>query len=1066
VRINRLLRLIVFAVALLPMPLFSDELFDLSIFSVVKPNVEPNVMIIFDNSGSMKDAPYDPNTRYDYKADVSCLYEYNDNQDLWYKVSNISIGSDGYVDASEISCEDARYKLNFSGFYDGVIYLSGSNKGKCLDGAGRHYIGTGNYVNFYRLNQNRSLKSKLSIAKDTVASIINSYTGVRFGIMVFNDSYTVSRSYTQCDGGYVLAPVATRTDDEKNGLIALINRISADTSTPLAETLAEAGLYFAGKKSWANNNVTYQSPVQYRCQPNYVIVMTDGAPTADRGSILTKSDYLWGLSIGDFDKDGVEKQPEDQSVYEGGYYLDDVAKFLHDVDLLRGKHSFPDYTEDFDKTDYPKQNIKTYTIGFDIDNALLKSTADSAHGDGLSFTTKGGINLSDIFKSILDNISKRDTAFVSPVVPVNRVNKTYADNSIYISLFKPDSSGFWFGNLKKFALDDDGVILGRDGKVAVDSDGVIAAAAHSIWSNVSGSEGLAADIGGVGQMLLTQADPVRTFYTNATLANGAALAGCPFYGADGKVNAALKPEDFGLGTSDSAKRDDLIDYVCARGIYSPSSGSSKRNWVLGDIVHSEPAVFQPDPNGNLNVIFVGANDGFLHCFVDDDKGNNYIKEDNLAPNYTDDSVKEAWAFMPWELRGKLKNLPPVGATTLPGDKNHDFFVDGSPRVYSLGSSYYVVFGLRRGGKGYYCLNITDYANPKLAWTVSSEILGSSATLGQSWVEPKLINIKQSPSDTSGRKLILLAGGYDDANQDKTAPAAIDTYGRSVFAVDAATGALNNAIKFFDSEGATNFKHCIVDLAVYNSNPDVDDFDDTIYAPTLGGELYCFNDRNGDGTWNYIKLFDAESAILKFFNAPAVVQMAGGDYLYLGSGNRENPGEMSVVNKFFCIRNKFDSAGITLAKLHNVTTPIEDQTGSGTTLPRDLLAKADGWYFDLPNSGEKCVSSALVYDGKVFFTTFTPTVAASSSTVDKCATGNGAGVARLYVVDYKTGSAVRDLDDNGVKERSTVIGSGIATNLVVVATKNGDHLEVATQDRVITVDTGTTQTLVPYYWKQL
>jgi len=476
----------------------------------------------------------------------------------------------------------------------------------------------------------------------------------------------------------------------------------------------------------------------------------------------------------------------------------------------------------------------------------------------------------------------------------------------------------------------------------------------------------------------------------------------------------------------------------------------------------------------LNVILVGSNDGFLHCFVDDDKGTRLPTDSagkTLLP-LTDDVISEAWAFMPWELARKLQYLPPVGATSLPGDRNHDFFVDGSPAIYGVESSRYVVFGLRRGGSGYYSIDITDYTNPKLAWTVSPSILGSNAPLGQSWVEPRLVNIKQSSNDKNGVKLILFAGGYDASNQDKASPSATDTNGRSVFAVNASTGALSNSIKFFDTGNALNaptIKHCIVDLAVYNSNPDVDDFDDTIYAPTLGGELHCLDDRDGDGIWTNTMLFNANDITLKFFNAPAVVQMAWGDSLYLGSGNRENPADTSVKNKFFCIRNKFSSNVINLEKLYPVTKPIEDQTttgGSGTKLPRDLLDAASGWYFELPFTGEKCVSSALVYDGKVFFTTFTPTSSDASAGVDKCSTGVGSGVARLYVVNYKTGSAVIDLNGDGTKDRSTVIGTGISTDPVLVSTKNGDHVMVASQDKVMSFAAGATQTLVPYYWKQL
>ena len=51
--------------------------------------------------------------------------------------------------------------------------------------------------------------------------------------------------------------------------------------TPLAETLYEAMLYFRGGASYYNTGTNYNSPTLYRCAKNYVILITDGAPTYD-----------------------------------------------------------------------------------------------------------------------------------------------------------------------------------------------------------------------------------------------------------------------------------------------------------------------------------------------------------------------------------------------------------------------------------------------------------------------------------------------------------------------------------------------------------------------------------------------------------------------------------------------------------------------------------------------------------------------------------------------------------------------------------------------------------------
>ena len=71
----------------------------------------------------------------------------------------------------------------------------------------------------------------------------------------------------------------------------------------MAAALAEAGLYYAGERSffWTPGNMTartqttqsrhqYQSPIENECQNNYIILVTDGFSSVDSG-ILGRSYY-------------------------------------------------------------------------------------------------------------------------------------------------------------------------------------------------------------------------------------------------------------------------------------------------------------------------------------------------------------------------------------------------------------------------------------------------------------------------------------------------------------------------------------------------------------------------------------------------------------------------------------------------------------------------------------------------------------------------------------------------------------------------------------------------------
>jgi type IV pilus assembly protein PilY1 len=118
------------------------------------------------------------------------------------------------------------------------------------------------------------------------------------------------------------------------------------------------------------------------------------------------------------------------------------------------------------------------------------------------------------------------------------------------------------------------------------------------------------------------------------------------------------------------------------------------------------------------------------------------------------------------------------------------------------------------------------------------------------------------------------------------------------------------------------------------------------------------------------------------------------------------------------------------------------------LRQTLSYSGNGWFFDLEHSGEKVVSTPLVYNKIVYFTTFTPSTATSVGT-DPCGTGSGSGAARIYAVDYRTGEAVfENFDGNSAmltkEDRYKDIGSGIPSEPTLVVTEQGVFIVVGTE----------------------
>ena len=1077
---------------------------DTAIFGGSEINLPPNVLIIFDSSGSMDEtvtvqgsaSPWDSSFPYTGSYDSNYVYR-TDNGSWWYKDVDID---NGVVDPGEIACEETRTTLNSFGHWMGTINTR--NHYTCTGTRLRERNWrTGNYLN-YLLSQGPHQAKKIDVAKETISALVDTTSSVRLGMMVFNYE----------EGGRLVAPLQDRnTQASKDALKATINGFSANGWTPLAETLAEAGRYYARQPSWFNTGagVDYATPstyggtehaIQWRCQKNYIIIMTDGESTQDRNSKLWDTDYLNGKKIGDFDNDvSTTDTTKHQSEYywidssdvqhaypsSGSDYLDDVAKFLYDEDLLPSSvHDSSGVS--FDNSDYVKQNVQTYTIGFDTAHKLLSDTADTNHGQGHYFSTQDNISLSDIFERIIGSILKVNSQFVSPVVPVNRINRTYADNGIYMGIFSLDSEhpGVWKGNIKKFGYDKDGVIRDRNNDVATNADGSIKEGARSAWIDVGGgTEGMQVDKGGVGAALLAQSSRIFKTYKYATSQNFA-------------FNTTnILPGDLGLSTTD--ERDDLINFATASGIYAPTATGSeakRREWILGDIIHSQPAILY-DRDNNRNVIFVGANDGFLHCFIDNDQG--------TSDSLTDDTVTEAWAFIPWDLLPNLKYLPSDNSSSvIAGDTAHDYFVDGSPETYKTGGNTCLAFGLRRGGKNisdgtelanqYFILNVNNYTSPTFVSSIATDILNGEP-LGQSWSNPHFCKFRTGTdvnSNPVSQDVLLLAGGYD-TNHDIADPGAIDSKGRALFAVSAANGVLSTLLNY-NHTNYTKMRYCMVDFTAYDD--DGDDCEDVIYAPSVGGDLFVFeNKKNTDGTydstWSKKLLFQSipgggstsTSTLRKFFYAPGIAQETWGDFVFIGSGDREDPPKTAVVDRFYAIRNTWSGARdddnpIKDTDLIDVTA--DELQGNSLTdeqkaqLRLDLATSGFGWYINMENSGEKIVSTPLVYNKVIYFTTYSPATTVSSDG-DKCSSGTGAGEGRLYAINYLSGEAVYpgfhatgSTGGSGVAvkaDRSTLLGSGIPSEPTLVITEHGTFVVVGTEKGTTSFNTNDPRSMNRYFW---
>lgn len=336
---------------------------DIDIYTNNSQGVEPNVLIIFDNSKSMEDsipvALYDHTITYPNHLGIDRDSVYYRN--LWGSWDDIFKSSIG-----DITCPEANAALQNQGFFNGRVEWDGSCGNSWWD---YKMLRTGNYRNYLKDTEDDDVRRKVDIAKEVIKDFVMSTNGIRMGAMAFNWGTLDEYDDTKMDGGRIHddgsyeCTIQDMGEDEsdpnyanREALRDAIDAIDIEYWTPLAETLYEAGLYFQGQDSHFNTG-TYTSPITYWCQKNYVIIITDGDSTKDIVDLPVDEQNAILAAIGnngDVDGDG-----NDPGSYpnNGSDYLDDVAQYLYDADLspLGGK-----------------QNVITYTIGFTVDTQLLQ----------------------------------------------------------------------------------------------------------------------------------------------------------------------------------------------------------------------------------------------------------------------------------------------------------------------------------------------------------------------------------------------------------------------------------------------------------------------------------------------------------------------------------------------------------------------------------------------------------------------------------------------------------------------------------------------------------------------
>ena len=953
-------------------------------FVEIKPESGPSITIAGDDVG--------PNTR----AFVSTS---SGAAGTWTEISNY-LDSQGYTPSM-----DAR-KVTIYFNNGSVKEQPGSDRGFKITGYRWTSAAPGEAGDYSCCNgpngYGYKIKSRMDVAKAAMINAVEmTKDTINWGLTKFNES----------TGAVLLASLGT----SPSTVVSQLENLEAGGSTPLGEALQDTYKF--------NHTYLTNNPEAAECSANFVLAVTDGYPSND-GSWNRISGVTFGqctsgtgnYTCGTSPYGDTDVWPDSSGSLNN--YMDDVAHWMYNKATY--KHT-------------------VHSIAFGLDNPMLGDVAESSNG--IYITAYNEEQLMNAFYSLGLSMTNA-ISFAAPAISVDEENRAQAGDELYMAFFRPVRTDYWQGNLKRFKISwnaTEETIVDRFNSTVTESDGSFKSASSSFWSTEN--DGGQINKGGAGGVLLGKV--TTNFSSNYydrmlyTYQNGTMTA---------FTKANMAPSDFGVTTEEEEA--EIINFMYGYILDADSSlePTAVRNWILGDIIHSEPLVIDYVDNSAQRVltdryIAIGSNHGILHVF-DTTNG------------------QELFGFIPPVLLPSLKYYGQISDA-------HYYGVDGQISKFQTGRNpSLMVFGLRRGGRAYYALDISSTATSSwdLAWSITSDMTDFTE-MGQSWSKMYFSNLPQ----TNGTQIDIgvFTGGYDPSEDSNSTSylAGGDTQGRGVFVIDANDGSL----VFKCTYGTTNstadpsaftrsdMKYCFpAEPRVVRLPDGHKDGDLVIYAVDIAGQLWKFlYDKDLNPQWQVYRIFnsngptnieggsnvasglsdklDSDGALdpsdkgRKCFGQPDI-SYAGdcatdNPVIYFGTGDRENPLDTTVKHRFYAVydmstnntNSTYHNLVLDEADLVNVSDVASESSEPTLKLGDDYLTKAQGWYirFDQQNdtydhTGEKLTSSPRLFNKIIFFTTYKPTFD------DVCAPN---GDSLLYAVNYCSGMPAYEwFDSSGKKIR--------------------------------------------------
>jgi type IV pilus assembly protein PilY1 len=937
--------------------------------------VAPNVMLMIDDSGSMNNiiwAPgFDPTVNRAQIAicgsNSSCL----SGQNLDMSDTNISLSS-----LNRGGCPN---NGNWYGFYRGFLGLTPI----CLklpDPVGNENTRyTANYLAYLLGLANGSSRDftsganaipdeyRISVAQDVSKNLVTSNRSLRIGLATFNSPI----SNNPGNGGYIARAVSDLSVDANyNALISSINGLSAVANTPLAEAYYEVTRYMRGMAPYYNSTpATYTSPIQYRCQKNYGVVITDGLPTYDR--TFPTNDPLGGTRLPNWDGNSANDGDNLSGDGEGDtLYLDDIAKFAFDIDMrstgtdLAGKS--------WNATDFPKQNMNTYTVGFTAANQMLSDAANYGQGKYYQATDSTGLNAA--LSSALSEITSKAGSGGSGVTSGTILG---SGSSFFQTSYDPKD---WRGTIKSYGFTASGTVNTSAVQWTTDTAIVPGATAptYQSWNS--------------------QTNTVVTLaYANFSTAQQTTLnQGLP----SGITGSDLVEWSKGTNKTGLKVRSVLLGDIINSPLVLASPTDKTASDLSGDSTYS---AYLATKAANMNAsLVVNANDGFV----------NVINSTSGARRY---------AYMPSSVLPSLRYIADTGYIN---GVSHKFLVDGQVGVFDaqLNSAWKTLAlgGTGAGGRTFYALQLFDASAgnaTRALWEISAPTSANTANafndLGYAYARPEVARL------ADGRWAAFISNGYG-SNSGVAA----------LYVVDVRDGSLIKKIVVDGSETSNGLSS--VKLRVNSQNVVQAAYGGDLKGRLWKFDLSGTSTDTWGVAFSGKPLFTTAGGTTQPITAQPLLadNSLGGKVVFFGSGKFNETADKTNkdLQAFYAVWDADGGSGqITTSSLQAqaVTGVFSGSSGQFiTTSQNEVTYPAEkGWYLPLVYNnvltGERVINQANLILGRIVFTT------ASVDTTDPCASF---GTGKLVELDAFSGKmlnyAVLDTNSDGVVDSNDTVSAGV------------------------------------------